>query len=486
MHRSRHVVTGFLLAVTIIASPVLAAQVPAKSASVMNPAIDAVVTSALAQRFTHGLAVAVVHNGQVIYARGFGYAGIGKRSPVTPQTPFAIGSLTKQFTALLALQLVQEHKLSLDATIARWLPMLPNARTITVRELLNQTSGLHNYPLLSEHPWPLHGTIHLKQLLVFMAQDHPDFAPGMRWEYSNTDYTALAAIVSDVTGQPYSTLLDQRIFHPLQMTHSGYGYAAQQRLHPALSFMSSPTGIAALPKSQRVSLDLFSGSGGIVTSASDLARWDMALLAGRLLNAKSRALWWTPGRLADGAPTTYGMGWVVSRFHGERELWHNGFAPGAGGMCYNALFPQLGLGIVVLSDTGSFSPGADTRLGDLVGAIALTVAPEVAHLSASPGADAAITALVRTLWADYAAGRPPLAEMESSFAKLFTPAFIAQLSAGVRAYGTPHEWIYLGKQMLGNGITMYRYRLELANGSTPTFAIGLDAAGRIAGTQLFP
>lgn len=477
---------------TILAPVILLALVPHSASAahddgvVPNPALGAVAAKAFARAFTPGLAVAVVHDGKLVYAEGFGYAGPARSERVTPQTPFAIGSITKQMTALLALRLVQQHRLALDVPIARWLPMLPNARAITVREVLNQTSGLHNYPNFAEHRWPTQGRIRLARILAILAKDRSDFVPGTRWEYSNANYTALAAIESAVTGVSYGTLLRREIFSRLRMKRSGYGVSAQALPGIAVPFLAAKNGFQPVPATQRLSLDLYSGAGGVVASADDLARWDIALLGGHLLTPAMDRLWWSPGRLADGAATQYGMGWVVGRLDGQRELWHNGFAPGAGGFCWNALFPDTGLGIVVLTNAGSFAAAGDAPLRRLVAAIARAALPSAFAERPAAGENPAVTRLVEALWAAYGAGKPPLAEMAPGFAALFTPSFTASLAQGVGPLGTPKRWVFLGASALGGGATLYRYRLELANGTTPTFAVAIDSAGKIAGSRLLP
>ena len=469
-----------------IAASIEPARADCGAVGVPDARLGSVAAKAYARHFTPGLAVAVVQNGRIRYAEGFGYADTARKVSVTPQTPFAIGSLSKQFTAAIALQLVEQRRLALDDTIARWLPMLPNARTITVRELLNQTSGLHNYPYLAEHPWPTTGRIHIARLLKFMALDRPDFAPGSKWEYSNTNYTALAAIEAAVTSQSYRRLLERGIFAPLKMRQSGLGYLAQRALHPATPFLADASGISPIPPAQRLSLDLYSGAGGIVSSADDLARWDIAVLGGRLLDPAMRRLWWSPGHLADGSETSYGMGWVIADLDGRRELWHNGFAPGAGGFCYNALFPQEGLAVVVLSNSGSFAANGDAPLRRLVAALARAALPAAFNEHAAPAEDPRITRRVAALWAAYQECKPPFASMEPAFAALFTPAFTRSLAQSIGALGAPNRWVFLGKRGLGGGLTLYRYRAELRDGSSPTFVVAIDAAGKIAGSRLLP
>jgi CubicO group peptidase (beta-lactamase class C family) len=153
-------------------------------------------------------------------------------------TPFAIGSLTKQLTAAAIMLLVRERKLSLSDDLSNYVPSLPGAGRITLRMLLDQNSGLHNYPRLSEHAWPTQGAIPLASLLAILSTDTLDFSPGAKWEYSNSNYAALAAVVERVSGVPFGAFLRTQIFEPLHMTASDFGYAAQQSGAVAIGYVN--------------------------------------------------------------------------------------------------------------------------------------------------------------------------------------------------------------------------------------------------------
>ena len=310
---------------------------------------DAIAKWALDTRTAPGFSMVVVHDGKIVYARGFGVADVKTRTPVTPETRFAIGSVSKQFAAVSILLLAERGELSLDDHLSAYLPAMPNARRITVRELLNQTSGLHNFPSSAEHHWPLHGPIEPDTLFEILETDRSDFTPGTKWEYSNTNYATLAAIVAAVSGVPYGDFLQRNIFEPLHMTASGSGYEAQ-------AGTATPyRGVAPYARQRDLSLDLFYGAGGVVSTASDLAAWDLALMQGRLLGASSMQELWSAGTLATGARVPYAMGFVPTILDGHREVWHNGLTPGAGGYCFNAIFPDDELAVIVLSNGARFS-----------------------------------------------------------------------------------------------------------------------------------
>jgi D-alanyl-D-alanine carboxypeptidase len=313
--------------------------------------IDALAKDVLASGGAPGFAIAVLRDGAIVYSRGFGMRDVDRGLPVTAETPFAIGSISKGFTAAAVLALAQDGKLTLDDRLAKYEPHLANAAAITVRQLLNQTSGLHNYPLLAEHAWPLRGSIETQKIVDTLATDKADFAPGSRWEYSNANYAVLTAIVERVSGEPMGRFLSKRFFVPLGMARSGFGYAAQARPGTALAYRKTA---APFERQQEISADLFSGAGGVYADVTDMARWDAALLTGKVLTEDGRAELFARGKLADGTPVEYGMGFVPAKLDGHRLVWHNGLAPGAGGYCYNALFPDDGLAIVVLSNGYDF------------------------------------------------------------------------------------------------------------------------------------
>jgi D-alanyl-D-alanine carboxypeptidase len=341
-----------LLAVFGAGSAVAAAPAPPVAASRTADArtFDEIGERALRTGSAPGFAFAVVRGGTTVYAHGFGVADMTRNEPVTPHTRFSIGSLTKQFTAAAVLRLRDAGKLRLDDPLARYLPELPNAKTITPRMMLNQDSGLHDYPLTTEHDWPLSGAIDPRQLLAILATDRPDFEPGTKWAYSNANYAVLAAIVARAGGMPYGDYLRSEIFAPLGMAASGDGFAAQ---HAGIA--TAYNGIEKFSASARtLSLDLFHGAGSAVSTVDDLSRWDVALMRGTLLSTESMRDLWTAGTLSNGSAVPYAMGFIPATLDGHREVWHNGLTPFAGGYCYNAIFPDDDLAVIVLSNGERF------------------------------------------------------------------------------------------------------------------------------------
>ncbi len=427
---------------------------------------------ALSTHAAPGIALAVVHNGRIVYEHGFGYANVEARTPVTSETRFSIGSLTKQLTAASIMVLAQQHKLSLDDPLAKYVPSLPNAGTITLRMLLNQTSGLHNYPGLTEHEWPLHGRIPLSRVIAILGTDKPDFAPGTKWEYSNANYAALAAVIEKVTGGSYAQFVRQRIFSPLHMQSSGIGLAAQQQGTVATGYIHDT------PEAPPWSLDIYSGAGGAISSAHDLALWDIALMHGTLVPKPMIAQMWSKGTLGD-----YGMGWIPTTVAGHREVWHNGLAPGVGGYCFNAIFPDDGLAVVVLTN-GYAAMGVPERMVQkIAAAYGIGTAKPIVLPTEAPGDNTKIDTLARTFWDQLGTGTVDRATITPSFSKLLTPQFLAQIAQQITLMGPLRAFTFIGSRTFAMG-TAYRYELTLQSGVSKTWVIYITPDGKIAGSGL--
>jgi CubicO group peptidase (beta-lactamase class C family) len=438
-------------------APVSRAEVPAS-------VFDGIGNDALAAKKAPGFVLAVVRDGTLTYAKGFGSADIERRIQVEKDTRFAIGSLTKQFTAVAVLLLAERGALALDDPLSKYFPAFPNASAITLQMLLNQTSGLHNYPKFDEHAWPASGTIDITTILSVLATDKPDFAPGTRWEYSNANYAVLSAIVAKVGGEGEGAFLQHAIFGPLGMTASGYGVEAQSRT--ATPYVGSTSFTPQPP----ISLDLYAGAGAVVSSAPDLALWDTALMNGRVLNESSMKMLWDAGRLADGTAIHYAMGFVPATLGGHREVWHNGLAPGAGGYCYNAIFPDDKLAVIVLSNGYDFQ------------GIAENVTSRVLAAYDAPMEDPRITAIAKDWFHRLQTGTVDLSNVAPAFAQRLTPDFLTQIRDSLAGTGDPTDWVYLGSQALP-GAVYYRYSIRWA-GATHTWSVGLTPEGKIAGSRL--
>ncbi|EDY17746.1 beta-lactamase [Chthoniobacter flavus Ellin428] len=269
-----------------------------------------------------GVAVLVARDGQILFQGGFGLADVEQKVPITTETKFRIGSVTKQFVASAIMKLAEEGKLAISDPLAKYFPDLPNAKEITLKNLLTHTSGLKSY---TERPDFFAGVtkpIEPTALIVSMQKDKPNFAPGTRYEYCNSGYFLLGEIVAKVSGQSLADYLRTTFFEPLGMKDTGIYVNANS---PA----GAAKGYAVAGGKATLALDWdmswAGGAGAIYSTVGDLFHWTETLHAGRVVNAESLKVMTTPYPLPPEVdPSHYGFGLVISDFEGLPAIWHNG------------------------------------------------------------------------------------------------------------------------------------------------------------------
>lgn len=315
-----------------------------------------------------GFAVGVMRNGQLLFARGYGLADLRTKTPITAHTNFRLASVTKQFTAMAVMLLVHDGKLHYDETLTDIFPEFPRyGSKITVRHLLTHTSGLKHYEDIYEKETA--GTlpsqiaqIHDADVLRILEQQNAgSFAPGERWEYSNSGYAVLAMIVERVSGKSFADFLRLRIFEPLEMKHTvAYISGKNEVPNRAFGYRKASDNKAWVFSDQSATSAVL-GDGGIYSSIEDLAKWDEALLQQKLLSAEEMKLALTPVRvnggvtLDDDSRSAYGFGWFLDPYKGHRRMWHYGDTSG-----FHTSIERLTddkLTVVVLANRTDVSPG---------------------------------------------------------------------------------------------------------------------------------
>lgn len=277
-----------------------------------------------------GASVAVLRDGQVVFMKAYGMADVEKGVPNSPATIFRLASVTKTFTAIAVLQLVESGKLKLDDTLSKYVPEFPNSEKIQISQLLSHMAGVPDFVSLEE-----------------AGRKGLEFAPGTRINYSNNGYHLLGKVIEKVSGQPWDEYLKQRIFTPLGMLHTGYDNTPSLagRATPYVAGADGAYAAIPLPDAR----EAYAG-GGLYSTVEDMARWVQALPLGKLLRPETLELATTPGTLADGRRTSYGYGWMTSTFRGLREVGHGGDITG-----YNsfvARYPDEKLTVIVLENMG--------------------------------------------------------------------------------------------------------------------------------------
>jgi CubicO group peptidase (beta-lactamase class C family) len=336
-------------------------------------AIDTLARAELHSGSTPGLAIGVVQDGLLVYARGFGYANVKTKRRVTPSTQFYAGSLSKQFTAACVLLLAQQKKLSLDDKVTKYVPELSVARNATIAQLLQQTSGLPDYTKAPGIPHDLTRPIDLETLIKAVNRMQPASTPGSAFAYNNFNYMIAGLIVQRVGGIPLSVAYATQIFQPLIMTSSFL--AGDQGISPLHALGYTRANRKFVPVRTWDPSWLF-GAGGLVTTLQDLAKWDVGLPI--LLNVDSVRQMWTPG-IPGG---TYGMGWMIDQRGGQRYLWHNGEIAGYHAM--NALLPDQHLAVIVLANADALGEGTTVQPERLASRILDIIAPPAPAHFADP------------------------------------------------------------------------------------------------------
>jgi D-alanyl-D-alanine carboxypeptidase len=289
-------------------------------AALCDPADDFLKAEMARQRIP-GLSLVVVKNGEVIKAAGYGLADRKLKIAATPDTVYKIASASKQFIASGIMLLAQDGRIGLDDPLSKFIEDAPASwSAINIRHLLTHTAGL-----IREAPAFDPSKVQSDADILRSAYALPlRFAPGQKWEYSNTGYFALAEIIRKVSGQAWGDYLADKIFKPLDMqstrttpTTAGekiaryaQGYVDNDNLRDA------PQWLALRP------------SGAFLSTVRDLAKWDAALRTDRILTAATRKQMWTPVTLNDGATYPYGFGWMMGTVRSHRLIHHPGGMPG--------------------------------------------------------------------------------------------------------------------------------------------------------------
>jgi CubicO group peptidase (beta-lactamase class C family) len=362
--RLRAALAALALAVGLPAAALADALSPAQVAK-----IDSIVTAAMTQQHLVGVEVAVGRSGATLFAKGYGLRDKAMNLPVTASTVFPFGSIGKQFTAACVMLLVQQGKVDLDAKLATYLPNVPHASEITVREVLDQTSGLHDYlenkALITALMTGSYTTHEPFAYYVNLTRgDSLEFKPGTRWEYSNTNYAVAGMLVAEASGEPYEQFLKQNIFEAQDLTSMQYlTWSIPVGTDVSRGYNYANGAYTLIP---RYDMSWGGAAGALASTASDLVKWDGAFFGGKVISPSSVEIATTPprgitmGMHAGNTQSTiaegYGFGWVVGHDEGRRIIWHNGGIIGARAM--NAIFPDDGLEIVILTNATTADPEA--------------------------------------------------------------------------------------------------------------------------------
>jgi D-alanyl-D-alanine carboxypeptidase len=288
--------------------------------------IDAAAKQEVGSGHVAGAAVAVLRDGQLVFSRGYGRANLELAAPVTEKTVFRIGSLTKQFTAAGVLLLAEQGKLKIDDKLSLYLPNFPRADEVTLRDLLNHTSGIHNFTA-----GPAIGKISrtgatVQQLVANIAGQSPlyDFDPGKGWWYSNSNYALLGAVIEKASGESWATFMKTEIFDKLGMAETAADDARDVVRGRAAGYSLIGGTPGKFRNADFTDMSVPYAAGALRSTADDMARWTAALFGGKLLKPDSLKEMLAPGRLRNGAENQTVIAWPG----GNASSPPAGFVPG--------------------------------------------------------------------------------------------------------------------------------------------------------------
>jgi len=424
----------------------------AAAVSVKADAADEYVRAQMRERHIPGAAIAVVKDGKIVKADSYGLANVELNVPVNKETVFEIGSVSKQITAAAIMLLVEEEKVNLDEKISKYLPAAPETwKNVTVRNLLTHTSGIKSYTGLSGFEL----TKRLKRdEFVKSIGTHPlEFEPGERYNYSNSGYNLLGFIIESVSGESYWDFLQKRIFKPLGMNKTA-------NRDPQFIVPNRADGYEW--RNERLVgrdydlTDVFS-AGAIVSTVTDLAKWEAALRGDTFLKKESKETIWTPVRFNSGKLYPYGLGWNVTEFRGHKLFSHGGQT--AGFAANISRYVDDNLTVIVLTNLG------DQGLGTMIArGIAKIYLPDISlrAMKEQKSADANTTKQMQNALRSYLE--------EKLNADSFTDRIRASLTTEraklnarrIASYGAIKNFVLVGNETADKN-KIYRYKVETAS-----------------------
>ncbi len=448
--------------------------------SAQTDKVDDFVQAALKQQRIPGLALAVMRDGKIVKAKGYGLANVELNVPVIPETIFQSGSTGKQFTAMAIMMLVEDGKLGLDDKISKYLPGAPETwKDITVRHLLTHTSGIHDYwdgglPEPPPQEFDLRAEMTEDQMLQKIEAYPPDFAPGEKWRYSNSGYLLLGLVIHKASGKFYGDFLQERVFGPLGMKAT--------RIISEADIIPNRSSGYRLVKGELKNQEWLAASlnttadGALLYTVLDLEKWDAALYTEKLIKRTSLDQMWTPVKLNNGKTYPYGFGWDVREVNGHKCIEHGGSWQGF--TTYISRYIDDKLTVVVLTNLDS----EHSRPAEIVHGVAGLYVPA---LTPPPlpkpieDKEPQVTSLFRDVLKEIGEGKADPAAFTDEARKQLFPDRIKSLQSNLEEFGLPKSVELLERKDDG-GLRSYRYLLTFENGLVLFQVLKLTPEGKIA------
>jgi CubicO group peptidase (beta-lactamase class C family) len=444
----------------------------AAAASAKADTTDEYVRAQMRERHIPGAAIAVIKDGKIVKVEGYGLANVELNVSATKETVFEIGSISKQITAAAIMLLVEEGKINTDEKISKYLPNTPEAwKNVTVRNLLTHTSGIKSYTGLSG--FELTKRLKRDEFIKAISVHPLEFEPGERYIYSNSGYNLLGFIIESVTGNSYWDFVQTRIFKPLGMNQTA-------NRDPQFIVPNRAAGYEW--RNERLVgrdydlTDVFA-AGAIVSTVTDLAKWDAALRGDTFLKKESKEKIWTPVVFNNGKPYPYGFGWNVTKFRGHKLVSHGGQT--AGFAANISRYVDDNLTVIVLTNLG------DQGLGGIIArGIAKIYLPDISlrAMKEQPGADGKLTNLFQSALRSYLEDKFDAALFTDKTRTALTNERARLNARRIASYGAIKNFVFVGDETADKN-KIYRYKAETAS-RIFLWRFELDENGKITAMSL--
>jgi CubicO group peptidase (beta-lactamase class C family) len=423
------------------------------------------------------ISVAIVENDTLAYARAFGTSDVATKTAATTATRFRAGSITKMFTAVAVLQLVETGRLKIDEPLATYLPQAPHAGEVTLRQLLTHTSGIPNYADAAVASGATSNPTTPQGILATVAGKPLDFVPGRRYGYSNTDYVLLGLVVERATGRSLAAYEREHVLEPAGMTQTTFGRA------PVDVPVATGYDDGIVASAATLDPSWLYAAGDVLTTASDLARFDIALMNGKLVLPSTLASMARSGVEPDADGRSYGLGLMIRPFGDDRLVGHHGGVPGF--EANDEMLVGKGFAVVILGNSFRFDTAAveDAMLAALLPSdyAAFGGAQRRRAAEVAAAADPKVTAMLRKLLAGLARGTVDRSTLSGPMNVAFTDDEIAALATQFAPLGPLTALVFRGKTIDG-AYDVYEYAATFTtNSKAIPIRFVLNAAGKIEG-----
>lgn len=466
-------ILNFVKSLSLLILPVLARVAFGQT---YTSEVDKFVQEAMRARHVPGMSIAVVRDGKVEYAKGYGLADLEKKVAATPSTVYKVGSVSKQFTSTIILQLMNKGKLKLEDPVGKFLKEAPAAwKDVTIWHLLTHTSGIKSYTSMDDFGSRVNTKVDRKKFMAYIGPQAMDFVPGEQWRYNNSGYFLLGLIIEEITKEPLARVLEGSIFKPLHMDSTRLIASGEKIKGLAQGYDPTLTGSKV---TEPMDMSWPYAAGSIVSTVEDLAKWDAALYNASILPQQTWELAWKPVMTTKGASTLYGFGWSIEQLGKTLLIGHGGDIPG-----FNAdivRLPSKKLTVIALCN---LDPGITTKVTREIAGI---VDSELKVEKPKPVEDKQpeLTAKDRTLLDQLRAGTAKADDFSEPLGKLLFPDQYKELAAQLKALGSVKSMTLI-REMAGKGNQLRHYQLEFDN-ATIRLIVGRSTDGKVSALNLGP